>query len=135
MNYINIIFVSLFILISLSIYLVYYSDFFKTLKENFYSESCYNIQSLEGTRNCFRNFLNGLENTSQQNSSEISILKKQMSDINNNMNQIKVNVEQTSKLLKEKQNDILTKTNNTTEKLKKAQEAKDKAVKNSKKYQ
>lgn len=135
MNYINIIFVSLFILISLSIYLVYYSDFFKTLKENFYSESCYNIQSLEGTRNCFRNFLNGLENTSQQNSSEISILKKQMSDINNNMNQIKVNVEQTSKLLKEKQNDILTKTNNTTEKLQKAQEAKDKAVKNSKKYQ
>ena len=57
----------------------------------------------------------------------ITLKNKQITDINNSIDTIKKNVEDSSSLLKKTQNDILSKANQTTETLKKAQEAKDKA--------
>ena len=58
-----------------------------------------------------------------------------MKDINNSIDTIKKNVEDSSKLLKTTQNDIYSKANQTTEILQKAEKAKDDAKASSAEYQ
>ena len=114
--------------------------------ESFFQDNCSDSNTVDSLRSCYQevvkgknNYINNLENKlkakANDNSSSISTINKQITDINNTVNTIKQNVENSSKILTTTQNDILSKTNQTTEILKKAQEAKDKADIASAEYQ
>ena len=116
------------------------------LFENFFQDNCSDSNTVDSLRSCYQevvkgknDYINNLENklrkTSNDNSSSISTINKQIKDINSTINTIKQNVENSSKILTTTQNDILSKTNQTTEILKKSQEAKDQADKSAAEYQ
>ena len=140
-------FLILFLLISFLLF-INLKIGFKPLKDNtrplFFLEKfedstdCSESKTVDSIRSCFKEVVNGKNNyiknleskiqgTSNKNTSDISNINKQITDINNSIDTIKKNVEESSSLLKDTQNDILSKANQTTDTLKKAQEAKDKA--------
>jgi septal ring factor EnvC (AmiA/AmiB activator) len=145
----NIILLSFILFLLISILLFINLEIgFKPLKKNtqnlFFLEKfedstdCSESKTVDSIRSCFKEVVNGKNNyiqnleskikkTSNKNTSDISNINKQIIDINNSIDTIKKNVENSSSLLKKTQNDILSKANQTTDTLKKAQEAKDKA--------
>lgn len=140
-------FLILFLLISILLFINLKIGFkpFKDNKNSFFflekfqdSTDCSESKTVESIRSCFQEVVKGkndyiknlqdkIQKTSKKNTSDISNINKQIIDINNSIDTIKKNVEGSSSLLKKTQNDILSKTNQTTDTLKKAQEAKDKA--------
>ena len=114
--------------------------------ESFFDNNCDKSNTVDSIRSCYQevvkgknNYINTLENklknTSNQNTSDINIINKQINDINNSITTIKKNVEDSSTILKNTQNDIFSKANQTTEILQEAQQAKDKADAASAEYQ
>lgn len=124
------------LLFCIMVYCMFYRYGKRKTNENFNVDYCKNSNSIDSIRSCFsevikgkEDYINNLENSLKQksnnNTSEINNINKKIITINNNMEKLQKNVSKTSNLLKTKQNDILSKTNNTTQILKKAQQMKD----------
>ena len=138
--------VLLFILNKFINFKPYYDKQMQFHLESFFNEECDKSNTVDSIRSCYQevvkgknNYINTLENklktTSSKNTSDITTINKQISDINNTITTIKKNVEDSSNILKTTQNDILSKANQTTNTLKEAQEAKDKADTAASEYQ